>query len=250
MKLGIIIQARMGSTRLPEKILKPFWEKQSIIDIILDKLHRFNNVKIIVATTTNPNNNKLVEYLTAKGEIVYRGSEDDVLDRFISAAETNDVNSIIRICSDNPFLDYESLKELINFAKHSDADYIGFKVNNTPSIKTHFGFWGEYVTLKALKKVASSTNQTSLAHEHVTIEIYSKQENYKCQWLACPDYIKDRKDIRLTIDTEEDFKNAQEVYNSLKDKNENFTIKDIVDYLDQNEQLLISMKKIINLNKK
>lgn len=250
MKIGIIIQARMGSTRLPQKILKTFWKKQTIIDIILDKLHQLKNVKIIVATTTNPDNNILVEHLLSRGEVVYRGSEYDVLNRFICAAEINDIDSIIRICSDNPFLDYESLKELITFAENNNADYIGFKVNDTPSIKTHFGFWGEFVTLEALKRVEASTNKTSFAHEHVTCELYTNQEFYKCKWIACPDFLEQRTDIRLTIDTEEDFKNAQEVYSKLKETKDNFTIKDIINYLDNNDNILLSMKDIIKLNNK
>ena len=159
MKTGIIIQARLGSTRLPGKILKPFHGGKCILDIILDKLHQASDAKVIVATSTSKDNDALVEHLERNGELVYRGSENDVLDRFIKAAKEFHIDGIIRICSDNPFIDPDGIKTLIEKAQHIDAQYIGFKINGLPSIKTHFGFWGEFVTLDALTKVAASTDE-------------------------------------------------------------------------------------------
>lgn len=250
MNLGIIIQARMGSTRLPGKILLPFYGNDTILSIILKKLHKVKNAKVIVATSENSNNDVLENYLLARNELIYRGSENDVLNRFISAAETHNVDGVIRICSDNPFLDYDGIEELANKARQSDADYIGFRVNNTPSIKTHFGFWGEYVRLDALKRVAKDTEINSAAHEHVTIHIYTHPEEYKCEWIECPIYLQGRDDIRLTIDTAEDLINAKKVYVDLNAKNPNFGIKDIVDYLDNNKEIKFSMMDIIKNNKK
>lgn len=249
MNLGIIIQARLGSTRLPGKILKPFHEDKCILDIILDKLHQAGDAKVIVATSTSSSNDILVERLIQHGELVYRGSENDVLDRFIKAAEAHHVDGIIRICSDNPFIDLDGIKALIEKAPHSSADYIGFRINNLPSIKTHFGFWGEYVTLEALKHVAATTDDP-LAHEHVTIHLYTHPNEYHCEWIDCPDFIQGRNDIRLTVDTEEDFANAQKVYSELTEKRHGFGLKDIVGYIDQNEELKNSMRKIITQNTK
>lgn len=150
MNIGIIIQARMGSTRLPGKILKKFYRNDTLLEILLNTLHKVEGVKVIVATSVNPNNDELEQFLRAKSEIVFRGSENDVLDRFIRAADENKLNGIVRICSDNPFMDWHGVAELVNRAKNSEADYIGFRINDTPSIKTHFGFWGEYVKFDAL----------------------------------------------------------------------------------------------------
>lgn len=249
MNIGIIIQARMGSTRLPGKILRPFYHDRNILDILLENLHKVKDATVIVATSTSPNNDALEEYLLQKGELVYRGSENDVLDRFISAAETYNIDGIIRICSDNPFMDYEGVTLLAEMARKSNTDYIGFRINDMPSIKTHFGFWGEYVTLDALKKVRDTSND-STAHEHVTIHVYTHPEEYKCEWIECPAFLQGRDDIRLTIDTEEDMKNAQEVYYSLKQRNEGFGLKDIVKYLDSHAELKQSMKTIITENSK
>ena len=208
MNIAIIIQARLGSTRLPGKILLPFYGNQTIMDILLEKMHQATDLKVVVATTTSPANNTLANYLRSKGELVYRGSENDVLNRFIKTAEKYHVDGIVRICSDNPFIDPEGIKTLFEKAQHSKADYIGFRINNLPSIKTHFGFWGEFVTLKTLKKVALTTNDLA-AHEHVTIHVYSHPETYHCEWIDCPDFIQGRDDIRLTVDTREDFETAQ-----------------------------------------
>lgn len=249
MNLGIIIQARLGSTRLPGKILKPFHGDKCILDILIDKLHQASDTKVIVATSTSKNNDALVEHLKQNEELYYRGSENDVLDRFIKAAKKFHVDGIIRICSDNPFIDPSGIKALIEKALHSEAQYIGFRINGLPSIKTHFGFWGEFVTLDALKKVAKTTDDLP-AHEHVTIHIYSHPEDYQCEWIDCPDFIQGRHDIRLTVDTQEDFENAQQVYADLTKANHNFGLEEVVSYIDQHEDMKASMKRIITQNTK
>ena len=249
MNIGIIVQARMGSTRLPGKILKKFYGEDTLIETLLSNLHKVG-VKVIVATSINENNDELEVFLKDKGELVYRGSENDVLDRFIKAAEENSIDGIIRICSDNPFMDWNGVAQLVEKSKSSDADYIGFRVNDTPSILTHFGFWGEYVTLDALKRVATMTPEGSSAHEHVTFHVYKHPEEYKCEWIQCPEFLQGRDDIRLTIDTPEDLVNAQQVYAKLKEKNEGFTLQEVIEYLDANPDIKDSMMSNISKNKK
>ena len=250
MNIGIIIQARMGSTRLPGKILKPFYGGKTLLETLLENLNKVNGVKVIVATSVNENNDQLETFLRERNELVYRGSENDVLDRFIKAAEENNVEGIVRICSDNPFMDWHGVAKLVEKAKTSDADYIGFRINEKPSILTHFGFWGEYVTLNALKRVYSTTDLGTPAHEHVTFHVYKHPEEYKCEWIAGPDFLEGRDDIRLTIDTPDDLQNALKVYSDLKSKDDNFTLKDVVEYLDAHEEIKQSMMKNIFQNKK
>lgn len=249
MNIGIIIQARMGSTRLPRKILRDFYSGKTLIETVIASLKKVKDTTIIVATSVNPNNDELVSFLHERNITVYRGDENDVLSRFINAADENGVNGIIRICSDNPFLDWHGVSALVNKAKTSDADYIGYRINNTPSIKTHFGFWGEYVTLDALKRVAATTDD-KIAHEHVTIHIYTHPEDYKCEWIECPDFLQGRNDIRLTVDNAEDFENAKAAYAALRQENPNFGLKDVVKYIDNNLELQDSMKKMIQTNQK
>lgn len=247
-RFGIIIQARMGSSRMPGKILRPFCEGKNILDILLGTLHKIRGVKIIVATSDNPIDDQLEEYLLSKGECVYRGSENDVLDRFIKAAENFGVDKIVRICSDNPFIDYNGIIQLIETAQKTSADYVGFRIDGKPSIKTHFGFWGELVTLNALKHIASEGD--TITHEHVTSYLYTHPDVYSCEWIDCPNFLLGRNDIRLTIDTIQDFHNAQEVYESLFSQKKDFNLKDVVDYIDKHPTLVFSMKSIIEKNKK
>lgn len=250
MNIGIIIQARMGSTRLPGKILKPFYNGKTLLETLLENLHKVNDVKVIVATSVNENNDQLESFLKEKGELVFRGSENDVLDRFIKAAEENSIEGIVRVCSDNPFMDWYGVAQLVEKAKSSEADYIGFRINGKPSILTHFGFWGEYVKLSALKRVSQTTDEGTPAHEHVTYHIYNHPEEYKCEWIECPGFLQGRDDIRLTIDTPDDLKNAQKVYSDIMAQDENFSLKDVVDYLDSHEEIKQSMISNICQNKK
>lgn len=250
MKIGIITQARMGSTRLPGKILKKFHGGKSLIEILLENLHVTDDVKVIVATSDTEKDNKLEDFLKNRGENVFRGSESDVLDRFIKAAEEYEVDGIVRICSDNPFMDREGITRLIEKAKTSEADYIGFRINDKPSILTHFGFWGEFVRLSALKRVAATTESETPAHEHVTYHIYTNPQEYKCEWIETPEFLQGRNDIRLTIDTSDDFVNASRVYSDLKAEKEYFTLCDVVEYLDAHEDIKESMIQNINRNSK
>lgn len=250
MELGIIVQARMGSTRLPGKILKPFYGGKELLLVLLENLHKIQNVKVVVATSVNPENDRLVEFLQNRGELVYRGSEDDVLERFILAAESYDIDSIIRICSDNPFMDMDGIRGLIKKAEETHADYVGYRVNGKPSILTHFGIWGEYVSLSALKRVYAMTPVKSPAHEHVTIDIYNHQDEYKCEWINCPSVFEGREDMRMTIDTEVDFMILQKVYSDLISVNPDFSLTDVVDYIDTHSDIRDAMTQIIHSTKK
>ncbi|MDO5760925.1 MAG: glycosyltransferase family protein [Bacteroidota bacterium] len=246
MKTVFIIQARLGSTRLPGKILLPFFNGKSIIELLIDKLKNIYNTNVILATSTNTINDKLVAEVKDKVS-VFRGSENDVLSRFIEAAKENNVHKIIRVCSDNPFLDIVGLEQLVNVASQTTADYVGFRINKKPSIQTHFGFWAEYVTLEALQKVYSLT-QESIYHEHVTNYIYSNKDKFKIEWINAPVFIEGRNDIRLTIDTQEDFDTAKEIYKTLSETKPNFNLQDVVEYLDKKPNYLQLMKQQIIKN--
>lgn len=249
MNLGVIVQARMSSTRLPGKILKDFYRGHTLLDIILQKLHRIPDAVVVVATSTNEADDALATYLEAKGERVYRGSENDVLQRFIGAAEENGIDGIVRICSDNPFLDVDGLCQLAQVARgNAGADYIGFRVNGKPSILTHFGFWGEYVTLDALKRVAATTDEKP-AHEHVTNYIYT-HDGFCCAWIAAPEFLEGRTDIRLTIDTPVDFENAQIIYESLTAHDGDFSLQQVVECLAQHQEIVERMNEVIIHNTK
>lgn len=250
MKFAFIIQARLGSTRLPGKILLPFYKNRSILDLLIEKLQQVPEAKVILATSVSPLNDELEAFARAKNCEVYRGDETDVLKRFIDAAEKYGVEQIIRVCSDNPFLELASIRRLLAAVeKEPSYDYVSFQVGGTPSIKTHYGFWTEYVTLEALKMVYETTTDP-LYHEHVTNYIYTHPESFKIKWLDVPNELEKHSDIRLTIDTQHDFETASKIYADLVSHVSYPCIGDIVEYLDQHKAYYQLMKKEISLNSK
>lgn len=209
----IVIQARSGSTRLKNKILLPFFEQSSILSILLDKLvDRFGNKNIIVATTNNEDDNGIVDLADSFGCYVFRGSESNVLERFIETCKFYSVDKVIRICSDNPILDLDLLNELIDFHEKNSYDYVSFDLDKEkPVIKTHIGVFAEGTTLSALEKVNNST-QNTLYLEHVTNFLYLHPKIFNVRLINVPNYLKGRFDLRFTIDTIEDFKLMQEIF--------------------------------------
>lgn len=247
--ITFIVQARLGSSRLPNKIFLPFYDDATIFSLMVEKLKSVPDCDLIIATSDNERDDLIERKAQELGVKCFRGSEDDVLKRFIDAAEANGADKIIRVCSDNPFLDRSAIEELVDKAACSDKEYISFNVNGTPSIKTHFGFWTEYVTLGALKKVQAMTDE-KLYHEHVTNYIYANPDSFSIGWIEADTSIVNRSDIRLTIDTQADFNNAKTIYNDLTVDTKYPAIKQIVEYLDSHPEYLDTMKAEIIKNSK
>ena len=250
MPTALIIQARTGSTRLPQKMVLPFFDGKGIFEILLDRLMDARlNVPIILATTENQGDNILVEITEKKGIDVFRGSEENVLKRFIGAAEVFDVEKIIRVCADNPFLDIAALRFLIDEVSHSDTDYWGFaKKDGTPSIKTHYGFWAEGVKTEALRKVSDLTRE-KLYLEHVTNYVYSNPALFSIFLQPIQQEVQ-ALNIRLTIDTLEDFKIAQEVYLKAEEKQIPLESLSLSAFVSQNKKWLEAMNTEIISNQK
>lgn len=247
--LGIIIQARTGSTRMPEKVIQPFYQQQTILDLLLEKAKRVN-LPVVLATTVNPSDDRICTLAEKHQIAVFRGSENDVLDRFIQAARQYGFEKIIRVCADNPFLDLASLQALANGFRSSEADYLGFQLaGDKPSILTHFGFWAEAVRLNALEKVASLTDE-KLFHEHVTNYVYGNPALFNVQFIKADALVYSRTDIRMTLDTAEDFAIQKEIYASMLKENPTFGIREIVSYLDHHPEILTQMKQEIQHNQK
>ena len=233
MNYAFVVQARLGSTRLPGKILKPFYGNQSILDLMVHKLSAISNIPVIIATTNSVINEPIEKKALALGVKCFRG----------------DIQGIFRICSDNPFLDVHAARQLVEIAMKSCNDYISFDIDGTPSIKTHFGFWGEFVTLDALKRVIGFTDDL-LYREHVTNYIYSHPELFNIQWISGSPVVSKHHNIRLTIDTLEDFSVAQRIYRDLQEKRVEISIEVIVDYVRRHAEYIQLMKQQIKKNSK
>lgn len=247
--LGIVIQARSGSTRLPNKMNLKFYEESSILDILISRLKAFfPNMLVVLATTENKLDDLLVDRTKSYDIKIFRGSENNVLNRFVNACKFYNVNNVVRVCADNPFLDMESLKELIDAFSASSVDYMSFQTREgTPSVKTHYGFWAEAVKLSALEKVEELTND-NFYFEHVTNYIYGHPNIFNTEFLQIPEYLHDT-DIRLTIDTKADFEIAKELYSELLNEGE-FSIKQIFNKVLERKDWLQIMSGEIKKQKK
>ena len=95
MKTAFIVQARMGSTRLPQKVLRPFYEGKCILELLISKLNQIANTKIIIATSLNAENNIIEQFCKEHSVICFRGEENDVLKRFVDAANAYGIDHII-----------------------------------------------------------------------------------------------------------------------------------------------------------
>lgn len=256
--IKIIIQARTGSTRLPQKMILPFYENEGIFSLILKRLTSIiKKENIILATSTNVNNDVLEDITKSYGVNCFRGSEDDVLQRFIDAATQFNATKLIRVCADNPFLDLDYLNFLLQNFKENDCDYMSFLTSKgTPTIKTHYGFWAEAVTLNALKKCRDviswrlNDDESRLYHEHVTNFIYANPNDFNIKFFNIPEEIDSHDDIRLTIDTKVDFDIQKEIFNIIYKENPNFNASDVIGFLNENQQYMKIMKDEILKNQK
>lgn len=256
-KPSIIIQARTGSSRLPNKMILPFFNGKNILDILLERLSllkTYHTVEdIIVATSKSKNDDKIQEICNNHNVTCFRGDEKDVLSRFIDAAEANNIDDIIRICADNVFLDINSLIQLATTQMEPGIDYISFQHSDgTPSIKTHFGFFAERVKLDALKRVAAITDD-SLYHEHVTNKIYEQDSPFKTHFIPIEDTIPGIEShpwLRLTTDTNSDFELMQKIYSAVITTDPLLRPKSIIKYLDSNSKYYKIMEKNIYQNSK
>ena len=241
MKTGIIVQARTGSKRLPNKVLLPFYQEQSILEIILQKLKTLNH-PVVVATSNHPNDNEILKVASKKNIQCFRASEENVLERFINCAQENNFSNIIRVCADNPFIDTYYIDVLVDESAVYSALFFVFKA----SIQTHWGVFTEFVSLSALEKTRLLTKEKTYL-EHVTNYIYQNPELFKITKIN-PPILCQANDIRLTVDTAEDFKLSQTLYKICVEKNSNFNLGTVLENISQ--EMKLQMEKSIAINQK
>jgi len=194
-----LIQARMGSTRLPGKVLTQIFEGKTILDLICEKLNESKVLDYIILTSINKRDDVIVDYANKKNIKYFRGSELDVLERFCSAIDHFKIPTFIRVCADNPLLSLTFLNELVTDLK--DIDYLSHSIKGTPAIKTHFGLFTEAVNSKALLKLNEELPKDSQLREHVTAGLYQNKMKFNCELIEV-DYL--NPNLRLTIDDLED----------------------------------------------
>lgn len=200
MSVGIIIQARMGSTRLPGKVLKPIAGKK-LLDHVLGRLSLLKfPVKVVVATTDQSQDDAVVRHCISCGQSVFRGSETDVLDRYYQCARENRFEHVVRLTADNPFTDIEELQRLIeqHLLQHNDYTH---SFGSMP-----LGVGAEIFTFAALERSAREGHAPN-HREHVNEYIQEHPDVFRIGVLEV-NAAKCRSDLRLTVDTPEDYERA------------------------------------------
>lgn len=225
-----IIQARMGSTRLPRKILKKVKDKV-VLDYVIERLKCCKEVNnIVLATTTSEKDNILRDYAVNRRINLFRGDEEDVLSRYYNAAEKYKADLVIRITSDCPLIDPKIVDEVIRKHIESDADYTANTIKRTYPRGLDVEVFNFDVLIEAYKN-ASENHQ----REHVTLYIKEHAEKFKLQNIKAEGKIK-RPDIRITVDTKEDLDLITKIISHFD--NLDFYTEDIIDFLDGNPELM------------
>lgn len=202
MKIIAITQARIGSTRLPEKILKTI-NGESLLEIHLKRILQSKLItKLKVATTIEPDAEKIVAVANKVGVEVHKGSINNVLDRFYQTALPEKPDWVIRLTSDCPLIDPVEIDRVIQHALDNDLDYVSNALEPTyPD-----GLDTEVFKFSVLEKAFNEAKITSEL-EHVTPYIW-KNSSFKGGTIFTSDCVMNEKDfsaIRLTVDTLEDF---------------------------------------------
>ena len=212
----IVIQARMNSSRLPGKILMPFANNFCTLDYLIYNLKKIK-IPIYIATT-NLEKDNIIEEKYNKEVKIYRGSEVNVLKRFIDIGYDSKAKYIIRVCSDNPFIVPEYIQLLINRIRKVHFDYLSFHFNNTHVMQSSAGLFTELVSYAALQKTYDQASDQE--KEHVTFAIYTRfKKEFSIKLfdiLKINSLLKKLPELRLTLDTEHDFKILNEIIKSQK----------------------------------
>src|SRR5471032_1340130 len=226
-----VIQARMGSARLPGKVLKPIAGKPLLWHIV----HRLKACRLLediaVATTVNPADEAIVEWCNANGVTVVRGPEDDVLARYASAAEKLDADIIVRVSSDAPFIDAGFVDHLIATLIEQDGDYV---LMQEGALCAHEGV--DPFSRRALDKLMMDAGNDPAAREHVT-GYFKLHPDFVKVVRAAPYPALAKKGGRLTIDTPDDLAFVEAVHARMAAKAGEASLADLLLLLEREPEL-------------
>jgi len=239
-KIDIIVEARLSSKRLPKKVLLKVLERP-LLDLMIERLKKISFAEdIIVATTTNKNDDEIANLAKNSGVKFFRGSENDVLGRVVGAAKENKTDIIVQITGDNPLVDKEVVENIIKYytTNQDKYDFVSNDVgiyNDTFKQEFPMGLNTKVFSSSLLSDIEKITNNP-VDREHVPnyiLKNYNKYrvKNFKAENKYC------RPDLRFTLDYLEDFKVIKSIYENLYKKNKNFTAIDIFNFLDKNPKI-------------
>ncbi|WP_026395937.1 cytidylyltransferase domain-containing protein [Acetobacterium malicum] len=235
MNIGVIIQARMGSTRLPGKVMRELFGK-TVLGHVIERVQQAKKIDtIIIATTKDPCDDIIEEEALKYRVKVFRGSEDNVLERYYLAAKKNMLDVVVRVTSDCPLIDPHIMDQLIDIFTNNDFDMVSnsgadYKKRTIPQ-----GFDVEVFSFASLEEAYLNADQL-YQREHVTPYIYEH-----CQKCFFQRELVDHSNYRWTLDTQEDFWLIQEVYKRLYHQKHDF-------YLDELLKLFEEQPSLIKIN--
>ena len=226
--IGCIIQARIGSKRLPKKILKKLDDK-TVLDYVIEQTSNSKKIeRIIVATTNLKEDNVIEEFCENKKIDYFRGSVDDVLDRHYQCAKKYSFDIIVRVTSDNPIVDPEIIDLAIKKYEENKFDMV-----TTCNKRSYpYGISVEVFSFAVLKESWKKSKLPS-EREHVILYIQNKKNNFRIFNLINS---KDLTHINCTVDNEADFKLVQEVVSNIRERP--ILMKHLVELFEKNPQLL------------
>ncbi|MEK4951402.1 glycosyltransferase family protein [Bacillus sp. FSL W8-1127] len=232
MKNIIIIQARMGSSRLPGKILKPLGE-HDVLTYVVERCKKIKGVSdVIVATSTLPQDGRVEDWCKRHGVSFFRGSEEDVLDRYVQCAKVYEPDYVMRVTADCPFVDFEMANEIVKLMEQEKVDIIDLD-GELPR-----GLAVELISYQALQYIHRHGHEPR-HREHVTYYAYEFKEEFQRASYSVP-VNRRHPELRITLDTEEDYALCKAVADYFKDP-----LVSSVDVIN----FLLKHPEIANLNK-
>lgn len=237
MNTQIFIQARMGSTRLPGKVLKKICGK-TIIELTVERLKNVKEVsKIVLVTSVNKENNVLVEEAKKIGVDYFRGSEENILDRFYQASKEFKPDTIIRVTADCPLIDPDIISKGLELFKTGRYDIVS---NVVPRTYPH-GYDFEIFSVQAMVR-SWRDQRAKFKNEKVFDKTVINPTNYLFKNKNFRHgNIKNDLDlhkIRLTLDYKEDFEVIKIIYENLYKKSGPFNMDTLLDFIDNNSHIL------------
>lgn len=208
----VLIQARLSSQRLPGKVLLPFTQNMSMLEFLLERFQTSSSLRVVVLTSTEPEDQKIVEVVKERGVEVFRGPLLDVQKRFLDAADHLNLKDFCRVTADNPFTDPELVKEAFKIHLGSGADYTSTKAGSGYPPGSDV----EVVNTRALK-IAREIERSNYSIEHVTPAFYLGAPGaFVSKPLSRPMDFLSRSSI--TVDTEIELRQMREVGEALGEK--------------------------------
>ena len=232
-KIVAIIQARMGSTRLPGKVLMDV-NDIPLLEIMLSRVTKSKLLdQVIIATSNHSNDNQIEEFCKKNNYECFRGSENDVLSRYYKCAKQNNADVVVWLTADCPLIDPKIIDSVINYFWEKGVDYAG---NTVPPETSTFpdGSDVEVFTIKSLEKAYKEAKDPK-DREHVTFYLWKYNHGFTtAQFSQSNDWSK----YRFTVDYPEDFEFVKLVYENLYHENPNFGMDDIIKLLKKKPELL------------